>query len=143
MRFVFQFFLYILGGLNNKVAEPITKSRSIFISIHSPDFLSKKEVGEAGHMGSRPVLLLGDQHQPQHPVDPFQLWHLGYFSFSCLPGQSDLFEKDKVASNPVCIVELPAAEHRTHACLLVNVIVEIICWSMLLLRSSPAHQGYC
>ena len=97
---------------------------------HSPDFLSKKEVGEARHMGPRPVLLLRHQHQPQHPVHPLQLRHLGYFPVSCSPKWSnDLFEKDKVASNPVCIVELPAAEHWAHACLLIK--VEINFWPSL------------
>ena len=76
-------------------------------------------------MGSCPVLLGGHQHQPQHPVHPFQLRHLRYFfQFFALQWQSeeaDLFEKDKVASDPVSVIKLPAAEHWANACLKIKI----------------------
>ena len=75
-----QFFQFFCTSLNINFVELITNSSTILVSIDSPDFLSKKKVWETRHMWSHPVLLGGDKHQPQHPVHPFQLRHLGYFS---------------------------------------------------------------
>ena len=62
--------------------------------------------------------------QPQHPVFPLQLRHLQQNAQSFLGKSSEenLFEENKIPSDPVPIVQLPAAKHGAHARLMVKYI---------------------
>ena len=55
--------------------------------------------------------------QPQHPVFPLQLRHLRQNAQSFLrkSSKANLFEENKVPSDPIPIVKLPAAKHWAHA----------------------------
>ena len=55
--------------------------------------------------------------QPQHPVFPLQLRHLRQNAQSFLrkSSKANLFEENKIPSDPVPIVKLPAAKHWAHA----------------------------
>ena len=121
---------------------------------NQPDLLTKEEVGQARHMGAHLVLLVGDQDQPfcfcfslwpdmlnclhheekcqqykdqpQHPVFPLQLRHLRQNAQSFLrkSSKANLFEENKIPSDPVPIVKLPAAKHWAHARLVVKYILK-------------------
>ena len=65
--------------------------------------------------------------QPQHPVFPLQLRHLRQNAQSFLrkSSKANLFEENKIPSDPVPIVKLPAAKHGAHACLVVKYIPKL------------------
>ena len=64
--------------------------------------------------------------QPQHPVFPLQLRHLQHNAqrFLRKSFKANLLEENKIPSDPVPVVKLPAAKHGAHASLMVEHILK-------------------